>query len=264
MEEIMKGLGWKPDIMDFRDHFYAPGIIRRILPAVTLPSSVNLSALCPPVYDQGELGSCTAQSVCALCDYLRTKSGWAWQHPSKLFLYFNTRIAEGTVSIDSGASLRNTIKTVADIGVCDEANWPYHIPYFAEPPSKEAYRDAELHQAIQYKRVSQNLTDLKAILAEGYPFVFGFSVYRKLYNLKPEKDYTLEFPDAGDELLGGHAVMAVGYDDTTETFLIRNSWGIKFGNQGYFKMPFKYLTSPMFSQDFWTIDLIEDGNEKLA
>lgn len=257
----MKGMGWIPDVPDYRDTMYSRSMITRILP-LTLPSKVDLRDFCPPVYDQGELGSCTANSVCGLCDFLRNKNGWKLLNPSRLFLYYNTRSIEGTVDIDSGASLRNTIKSVNEFGVCREALWPYAIDKFSLTPETKAFEEAEAHQALEYQRITQKLNDMKGILAEGFPFVLGFSVYNSLYNVSPLNEYTLEFPKAGDDLIGGHAVLAVGYDDTTATFLIRNSWGEKWGDKGYFKIPYDYLTSPLLAQDFWTIKLVENGFEE--
>lgn len=255
-----KGLGFKPDLTDFRDHFYTPGVIKRILP-ITLPSKVDLQEGCPPVYDQASLGSCVANSICGLCDFLRIKANKEPQYPSRLFLYYTVRELEGTVSIDSGASLRNGIKAVNLKGLCDDSAWPYIIEKFTDRPTETSFIEAELHQALEYQRVSQNLTDMKSILSEGYPFVLGFSVYPTLYNITPESDYTLKFPEAGSNLLGGHAVLAVGYDDNKGAFRIRNSWGEAWGDKGYFWIPYEYLASPMLAQDFWTIKLLEFGDE---
>jgi C1A family cysteine protease len=223
-----------------------------------LPGSVNLTSKCPPVYDQGELGSCTANAIAAAIQFGRRKQKLTPDFtPSRLFIYYNERAMEHTIQSDSGAQIRDGIKSVGKLGDCAETEWPYVIKKFAERPAKKCYSDATKYQALQYQRVPQVLNQLKGCLASGYPFVFGFSVYDAFEGDVVAKTGELNLPGPKEKLLGGHAVLAVGYDDKTQRFIVRNSWGPKWGKKGYFTMPYGYLTDSNLADDLWTIRLIE-------
>jgi len=163
---------------------------------------------------------------------------------------------EGTVGTDSGAMIRDGIKTVNAVGACPESEWPYDIARFTEKPSDACYADAATHRALQYQRVSHDLTQMRTCLASGFPFVFGFSVYESFESKAVAHTGVTPMPAHGERVIGGHAVMAVGYDDTAATFLVRNSWGTGWGLAGYFTMPYDYLSARNLSNDFWTIRLM--------
>src|SRR4030088_186355 len=165
--------GWIPDEPDQRDHLYAapPQYLK------ALPPSIDLSAKCPPIYTQGELGSCTANAIAGAVEFDRLKHKLNDFVPSRLFIYYNERLIEGTVAIDSGAMLRDGIKSVASDGVCPEAEWPYDIAKFTKRPTPKCYADAKLDRAISYQSLIQDLNQMKGCLASGYPFIFGFTVY---------------------------------------------------------------------------------------
>ena len=111
-------------------------------------------------------------------------------------------------------------------------------------------------KAVQYQRVAQNVNQMKGCLASGYPFVYGFTVYESFESKNVAKTGVVPMPASGEKILGGHCVLAVGYDDSQQRFLARNSWGTDWGLQGYFTVPYAYLTDPNLSSDFWTIRLI--------
>jgi len=251
----MTKYGWKPDLPDHRDHTYSAP--RRVTKA--LPKKVDLRPKCPPVYDQGDLGSCTGQSVAAVFAFAKKKEQpkAPFMAPSRLFIYYNERVMEGTVSVDNGAQIRSGIKSVVKQGVCREALWPYDIPSFKKKPPKTAYVEGKLNQAISYERIAHSLNHMKACLASGFPFVFGFSVYEGFESEQVARTGKLNMPGAKEPSLGGHAVVAVGYNDTTERFLVRNSWGPDWGLKGYFTMPYGYLLDANLSDDFWTIRTVE-------
>ena len=177
--------------------------------------------------------------------------------PSRLFIYYNERAIEGTVDSDSGAMIRDGIKSIAKLGVCDEAIWPYDITRFTEKPPKQAYTDASKHQATVYRRVIGNLHQMQGCLASGYPFVFGFSVYESFMSDQVAQTGEVPLPPRGEQLIGGHAVVAVGYDDSIQRFIVRNSWGSGWGIKGYCTMPYGYLTDPQLARDFWAIYTVE-------
>ena len=250
----IKRYGWIPDLPDRRDRMFA--VSAATLGA--LPSSVDLRARCPAVYDQGMLGSCTAQAIAAAHAFDQAKQGQTDVFtPSRLFIYYYERAIEGTVDQDSGAMIRDGIKSVAKQGAPHERLWPYVIAKFRQKPPAAAARDAAQHQALLYQRIPRTIDQFRGCLAQGYPFVFGFTVYESFEDRTVARTGDVPMPRPVESVLGGHAVLAVGYDDGRERFVIRNSWGTAWGRAGYFTMPYAYLLDPDLSDDFWTITLIE-------
>jgi C1A family cysteine protease len=244
--------GWVPDIPDHRDLYFAPP------PPEKLPPKIDLIAECPKkVYDQGQLGSCTANAIAAAIEFDLIKEKKEIFTPSRLFIYYNERVIEGTINQDSGAMIRDGIKSVNKQGACHETIWPYVIGKFARRPSDKSYSDALLHQSLSYQRVNRTLDQFKSVLASGYPFVFGFTVYESFESKEVTKTGVVPMPQSKERELGGHAVLAVGYDDSQGRFIVRNSWGQKWGNKGYFTMPYEYLTTSDLSDDFWVIKIVE-------
>ena len=228
-----------------------------------LPSKVDLRPKCPKVYDQGQLGSCTGNAIGAAIQFERIKQKLKSATslvPSRLFIYYNERTIERTVSQDSGAQIRDGIKSVAAQGTCFESgpnSWPYDIKEFAKQPPKAAFDLALNNQIISYSRLVSTLNQLKGCLGSGYPFVFGFTVYESFEGPDVARTGLVPMPKSSEKTLGGHAVMAVGYDDSSQNFIVRNSWGTDWGQKGYFMMPYAYLTETNLSDDFWTIRMVE-------
>lgn len=248
--------GWIPDLPDHRDHIYAAPLAA----LGPLPVKTDLRKKCPTVYDQGQLGSCTANAIGAAFEFEQMKqdTGKAFL-PSRLFIYYNERVMEHTANTDSGAQIRDGIKSVVKLGVCPETQWPYDIARFTRKPTVPCYTTALNNQVLSYQRLVQTLGQMKGCLAAGYPFVFGFSVYESFESPTVARTGVLNLPGPNEAQVGGHAVMAVGYDDRQQRFLVRNSWGAKWGQQGYFTMPYAYLTDNNLADDFWTIRLVEEG-----
>jgi C1A family cysteine protease len=246
--------GWIPDLPDHRDRiFEAP--LAHLGP---LPPSIDLRSGCPPVYDQGQLGSCTANAIAAALEFDQMKQELVDVFPpSRLFIYYNERAIEGTIDEDSGAMIRDGIKSVAHEGAPHEALWPYVLAKFRTRPSKKAFGDAKKHPAVLYQRVRQDVQQMRGCLASGYPFVFGFSVYESFESEAVASTGTVRMPRPKEKQLGGHAVLAVGYDHAKERFIARNSWGVDWGKNGYFTMPYDYLLDSNLSDDFWTIKLVQ-------
>lgn len=248
-----KGYGWRRDTPDMRD------FLRAVAPPETLPADSSLRAGMPPVYDQGQLGSCTACSIGALLEFderRQLEPGAAG--PSRLFIYYNERMMEGTVSEDAGAELRDGIKSVAQVGAPPETLWPYNIERFADRPPAAAYTEARKHQAVRYARVAQAALALQTVIASGFGITFGFTVYTS-FERDVHADGIVPMPQPDEHVLGGHAVVAMGYKpiDGQLYFECRNSWGGDWGDDGYFWMPSAYVTSTSLAGDFWTIERVE-------
>ena len=212
----------------------------------------------PAPYDQGELGSCTANAIAAAIQFERMKQQLVPSFtPSRLFIYYNERAIEHTVASDSGAQIRDGIKSVGNQGDCPETEWPYVITKFKTKPPKNCYTDALKYKAVSYQRLALILSQLKGCLASGYPFVFGFTVYESFESAQVAKTGHAALPKSGEAAIGGHVVMCVGYDDAKQWFIVRNSWGSTWGMKGYFTLPYPYLLSPNLASDFWTIRLVQ-------
>lgn len=248
----IKRYGWIPDLPDHRDLMYAAPM--QVL--AKLPSKVDMRSQCPPVYDQGQLGSCTGNAIAGDIEFDLKKEKKQDFVPSRLFIYYNERVIEGTEDHDSGAYIRDGIKSVAKLGVCPETEWPYDINKFTEKPPQKCYDDALKTKATSYSRITRNLNQMKACLASGYPFIIGFTVYESFESQESMRTGVIPMPAADEQVLGGHAVLVVGYDDSQSRFIVRNSWGDGWGMKGYFTMPYAYLLDAELSDDFWTIRIV--------
>lgn len=247
-QRTLKRWGWLPDLPDRRDRIFP-----RLARTETLPSSVDLRPGCPPVYDQGDLGSCTANALAGAMAFVEAEQGIAPVSLSRLFIYYNERVIEGTVEQDAGAMIRDGMASIAKQGACLEDAWPYDPSQFTVLPSDVCYFDGQQRRAVTYLRVTQDLQNLKGCLAAGFPVVFGFTVYESFESAEVAKTGNVPMPTTSEAVLGGHAVLLVGYDEASQRWLVRNSWGDGWGMAGYFTMPFEYLLDANLSDDFWTM-----------
>ena len=259
--------GWVADLPDHRDHVYAAP--QKVVSQ--LPPTADLRKQCPAVFDQGQIGSCTANAIAAAVQFTRRLE----KHPpdftpSRLFIYWNERNVEHSVPIDSGAQIRDGIKVVNKLGVCPESDWTYDDTPAdpktnlwasnakpAQRPPTACFATALNYQSVAYQRVDRTLSQMKGCLASGYPFVFGFTVYDSFESAAVAKSGVLAMPLPNEQSVGGHAVLAVGYDDAKQTFTVRNSWGPTWGQKGYFTIPYAYLLDANLADDFWTIRVME-------
>jgi C1A family cysteine protease len=244
--------GWKRDLPDARDFKY-------LLPKIQqIPEKIDLRPSCPDVVHQNNLGTCVGNSIASCYWFVEKRQNSEVFYPSRLFIYYNARKREGTIKQDNGVMIRTGMKTIAKEGVCPEYQWPYIEEKYATKPTLDCYLHAKDHQVLEYRKIKHTMTNLKGCLVSGYPFVFGFSVYDSFESKEVEETGIVPIPDFYKEsLIGGHAVMAVGYDDSVNSFIVLNSWGKDWGMEGYFLLPYDYILNKNLAADFWTIRLVE-------
>jgi C1A family cysteine protease len=242
--------GWRRDHLDARDHIFT--VAKRVpLPAA---SDLRTSGFLPPVYDQQDLGSCTANAIAASVDFERKRQTEAFITPSRLFIYYNERVIEGDPGQDAGAEIRDGIKTVAAQGACPESEWPYNQSQFATKPPAACYRDALKFKTLQYSRVTQSAYYTRHSLAIlRRPVVFGITVYDAFESDQAASTGIVPMPAPDDTPIGGHAICLVGYDDSKQLFTFRNSWGAGWGAAGYGYLPYAYVLDWNQAADFWVI-----------
>lgn len=243
--------GWRPDLPDKRDRYHTPRYA-----IGELPEHVDLVvATMPKPWDQLSLGSCTAFAAGGAIAYEYAVQGRSFT-PSFLQFYYSERAMEGAVQLDAGAYIRDAAKVAAQVGVASAAKWPYITQDFARRPPKAAFKDALNQRVSSYARVVRTRDALRRTLAGGDTIVCGISVYESFESDAVARDGIVPLPAAGDDLLGGHAVLLVGYDDSTHRFKVRNSWGTSWGVTGYCYVPYDYILDPDLADDFWTIKCV--------
>ncbi len=287
MEYQQPGMGWLPDYPDFRDYTFE---IKEILEnkikekieellspigldkvdLTSLPSAVDLRQWCSKIENQGQIGSCTANAGAGVVEYFENRAFGKYLDASRLFLYKVTRNF-AKLSGDSGAFLRNTMGALVLFGVPPEEYWPYtdKVPDFDREPTAFCYSFASNYKGIKYFRhddpsltKDEVLGSVKKSLAAGIPSMFGFTVFSSISQAGTTGK--IPFPCTNDRILGGHAVVAVGYNDsmiiknptcgntTQGALLIRNSWGEGWGDKGYGWLPYEYIRKEA-ALDFWSL-----------
>ena len=204
----------------------------------------------PPVYDQGQLGSCTANALCAAVQYAVPAV-----YGSRLFVYYNERKLENDIPDDAGATLTDGVLCLERYGVCMDSDWPYDVSKFATAPPAACYAAAAKHRVAMAYRVPPDAAAMKRVLASGFPFVTGIAVYASFESAAVACTGVVSMPSVstGETCLGGHAVLCVGYDDARGRWIMRNSWGSRWGDRGYFYLPYAYLLTPSLASDMWAI-----------
>ena len=291
------GMGWLPDYPDFRDLTVTNDKVSEKLKQagqkesvkemlvkvgvdkpvkVKMPQTVDLRSWFSPVEDQGALGSCTANAGVALVEYFERRAYQKHIDASRLFLYKVTRNLMH-VTGDNGAFLRNTMGAMVLFGVPPEEYWPYKIDDFELEPTAFCYSFAQNYKSITYYRLDPPETKKKDLLERiktnlkgDLPSMFGFTVYSSIE--EAETTGKIPYPAAGDKIIGGHAVVAAGYDDKMViknskpgALLIRNSWGKTWGEGGYGWLPYDYVLSGL-AVDWWSLlknEWVDTGNFKV-
>ena len=248
-----KKYGWRRDLPDKRDKLFETNYLLSVEKPV---DKVDLREKCPKIYNQGELGSCTANAIACAIQFDEIKQNLDSQVPSRLFIYYNERDIEGNVDRDTGSSLRDGVKCINKIGYCNETQWPYDIQKFTEKPEQSCYDYARKHKSLSYKKVQQDEEHIKSVLNMGFPIVFGISVYESFESEEVAKTGIVPLPKNHEKMLGGHAIVIVGYDEEKRLFTFRNSWGEDWGDKGYGYLPYDYVCDKDLASDFWVITKI--------
>lgn len=250
--------GWKPQPADHRDFRFAPS---RALVA-SAPPKFSLLPTMPAPVDQGQLGSCGPNSADILLMFDQGAEKLSYHGSSRLFTYYITRAAMGTVGQDSGVDNRTMLKALAQAGYCpDESLWPYDISKFTQQPPQSAYDLAAQNKIVSYAAVGQDLASMKAAILSGFPFLFGFSVYPEFESPQVARTGVVPMPMPGERSIGGHDIVLFGWDDATQTFDFMNPWGAGWGVNGTGKIPYAYATNPRLSGDFWVINAVPGAPE---
>jgi C1A family cysteine protease len=250
----IKSFGWKLDHLDPRDKHMTVAARVPLPSAFDQRTAQSTAGLLPPVYDQKDEGACTAHAGSCVMDYERKRQGLPFLTPSRQFIYYNTRVLEGTTGSDAGGELRDVMKTLASQGACPETEWPYEDSNLTTPPPPQCYTDAVKYEAMSYSRVTQADYFLKhSISILQRPIMFGISAYPQIQSDQAAKDGIITMPGATDSPIGGHAICLVGFSDAASRYVFRNSWGASWGDGGYGYIPYQYILDATLASDFWVL-----------
>jgi C1A family cysteine protease len=258
----------RPDGKEFRAMGYKaaaprPGIQQYAssrLGQTRLPAKVDLRSYMTSIENQGNTNSCVANAVAGAYEYLvKRHLGEEAYDVSRLFIYYNARYL-GQIEEDEGCIIQDAIEGLKQYGACSEETWSFEEEIVNEEPHEEAYDEAAQFVVESVKQVPLDLQAWKSALAEGNPIVFGIALYKSFDNHR--KKGLVPMPsdtEAGRESHGGHAMLCVGYSDHDQVFIVRNSWGEDWGDQGYCYIPYDYLINPKFNDgDSWIIQRLDN------
>ncbi|GLG01585.1 peptidase C1 [Alicyclobacillus hesperidum subsp. aegles] len=219
-----------------------------------IPVVIDLRKYFGPVYNQGDKGACSAFAATSWYASWRVKHGYTWQEYSEDAQYYEERVLEGTVMQDSGATIWDAVLVLAKKGVMPENKDPYtDEDFYRKPDDKDfipgSQLPLELVRRLPHSRLVDYATDA---LGNGLPILFGATVFPELESDETARTGILTMPSEYEQPIGGHAMVAVGYDARREMILVRNSWGADWGIGGYFWMPFEYFAN--FVSEAYVID----------
>ena len=224
-----------------------------------LPLTVDLRSKMPPIDDQLSLGACSADAIVAAVEYIRPELVG-----SRLFVYYNERLLNKKVAFDSGSSVENGMKAVSIYGVCEESLYPYRVDHFTDVPSAEAYANGLLHRVLDYKQIDLDMNTMKNCLAGGIPFIASIVIYSSFQRKSDEDLCMITMPTSTQENYGGHAVLICGYDDSKQSWILRNSWGTSWGAKGYCYLPYVYLLDSSLCTECWAVTSVSAPNSASA
>ncbi len=244
--------GWRPEPPDPQDHMFVDHPAKMVLKEAATAGVLDLRKWCSPVEDQRDLGSCVANAVVGGLELLQLRNGQPLHDLSRLFVYYNSRLMHQNADVDEGTYIRLAMGTLSSLGTCSEAKWPYDTSKVFYRPSWGAYREAFTNKIQSFYRIDgtgdYRLTQIRQALEAQHPVVFGCLVDNDFMNTGPTGQVSM--PKAGRSVVGGHAMLIVGYKDSGRTLIVRNSWGTGWGDNGYCYIPDTYLDATD-ANDFW-------------
>jgi len=243
--------GYRPEKRNSQDKKYSASRDRQ------LPPNVDLRSYMTPVENQGNSNSCTANAMAGAYEYLTNRILGQSADVSRLFIYYNARELDGDCSQDQGTYLKSCVKVLRKQGACSENTWSFNLDQILEQPPKQAYAEAANFRVEDAARVEIDLHTMQSCLAEGYPFAFGLQLFSSFQQAGSTGLVPMPDPD-NEKHDGGHAMLCVGYSDVDQVFIVRNSWGTDWGEQGYCYIPYDYMTKPDLIHDCWTIRQVSD------
>jgi len=218
-------------------------------------SLIDLRNKFGPIYDQGRLNSCSANAICSIFNYDIPDF-----YGSRLFLYYNERLLNNNVLEDTGAYLSDGIESLKIYGLCSENDWKYDISKYNIKPPDYCYEKSLKYYLTEAFNIDNNLNNIKACLINNEPIVLGIAIYESFETISVSKTGIIPMPDPNERFLGGHAIIICGFDDNKKIFIARNSWGIYWGDKGYFYIPYDYILNPYLTTDLWIITKNKKNN----
>ena len=243
---VERSYGWRRQRLDHRDLKYEAYPIDPTKP-------VDLRPNFPAVYDQGQTGSCVGNATAGAIQYTRMAQSLPNWVPSRLFIYYNARVLEGTTDQDAGSEIRDAVKQVVKLGVCSEIEWPFDPAQLTTKPSDVSYELATHAKVIKYAAVAQKIDHLLSCLNHNLPIIFGCNVFDAMESENAARSGIITMPEPDEQSIGGHAMLIVGWKPDSQQFIVRNSWGSGWGLGGYCLFPRDYILNPDLSSDFWTV-----------
>lgn len=250
--------GWRPELPDQRDFPYTA--VLNVPLNVVHPRRIDMREDLPPAWDQGMIGSCVGHAVAGMVSYLmkRQNRNVFTAPPSRYFIYYNARKLQGWEDEDTGCYIRDAFKTLRSEGVCSEKDWEHNPRQVTWPPTPPCYKDAEGEQSLVYGRVKNQIHDMMlTILENRFPIVGGITVYESFESSEVAATGMVPLPRPTERVLGGHAILIVGYDLQKKRYLVRNSWGEGWGQAGHCWIPFSYIENTNLADDFWVVTRVE-------
>ena len=248
--------GYRPETQQTSDKHYQVDRDR----VGRLPKKIDLRPFMTAVENQGDSNSCTANAMAGAYEYLDNRLNSNAVDVSRLFIYYNARLLDGDVDKDQGTYLSSCITVLKKYGACSEETWPFQLGRIREQPHDRAYDEATRFQLEDAERVDVDLDAMRSCLASGYPFAFGLVLFES-FQMAGEAGI-VPMPDPENERMdGGHAMLCVGYSDRDRVFIVRNSWGSNWGDQGYCYIPYDYMTNSDLNHDCWMIRQVSQAED---
>lgn len=238
--------GWRPEVPGYVASLPPERKLQALLakPTVTAVATgdvVDWRSGCSPVENQADLGSCVANAIVGDLEFLEISQGMPYVDLSRLFLYYNARLASNEVDKDEGSVISVAMNSLTQVGVCKEETFPYDTNKVFYRPTWEAYREAYAHTLVEYFHIESYgnalIADIQKSLQAKHPVVFGTPVYEAI------RSCTGQLAMPSGKSIGGHAMLIVGYDIPQRVLIVRNSWGTGWGDAGYCYVPFDYLSA---------------------